>query len=328
MKKTGMGLEELHDNVLELEKKAVDLGPISQKYEDCKKQIAELTGQRDNLTHAVSRLEKEYELLNPRVKNLRERERELSDRVNDLETRAAKSELSITTINKEKQKLLEIGLSLEELGEFNEKARSVTLRHHIKATDIRNRLLQELEKLDEGLTLETLMQESQHQLEELEKTITTAGQEKGALLSVISDLKQEKINLETGIKNTREKIVGELAKLIPITKEVVNGFLIELRQDRGKALDEMSRLRGETLEVGKEIGKYEATLQVNQWLKELLALVQGDESIEGKRVRVIAILVMRGIADWLKHNKVDNLAASNLLFSTENLITEFERWKV
>ena len=189
-------------------------------------------------------------------------------------------------------------------------------------------MFQELQRLDEGLTLEALIQERRHQLEELEKAISSAKQEKGALSSVVSDLKQEKINLETGIKNTREKIVGELAKLVTVTKETVNGFLVELRQDRGKALDEMSRLRDETLEVGKEIGKYEATLQVNQWLKELLALVQGDESVEGKRVRAIALLVLRGIAAWLKHNKRNTLATSSPLYYTENLIKEFERWQV
>jgi hypothetical protein len=146
-------------------------------------------------------------------------------------------------------------------------------------------------------------------------------------LSVISDLKQEKINLDAGIKNTIEKIIGELAKIIPIAKQTANGFMVELRQDREKTLDEMSRLRDETLEVGKEIGKYEATLQVNQWLKELLALVQGNESVEDKRVRVIALLVLRGIATRLKHNKANNLTISSLLYSTENLIKEFERWQ-
>ena len=134
--------------------------------------------------------------------------------------------------------------------------------------------------------------------------------------------------MRSGIKNTREKITGELAKLIPVTKETVNGFLIELRQERGKARDEMSHLRDETLEVGKEIGKFEATLQSNQWLKELLALVQGDENVDGKRVRVIALLVLRGIAAWLKQNKTNNLTTSNLLFTTENLIRELERWQV
>ena len=328
MKKTGMSLEDLHDNVQALEQKAAKLEPIAKQCEDTKKQVVELTEQRNKLTDLVGGLEQKYKLLNPRVNDMEKHEETLSHRVQDLESRAAKAELSITTINNEKQKLLGIGLSLEEFGEFNEKARSVALRHHIKATDIRNRLLQELENLNEGLTMEALIQERQYQLEDLEKTITTADQEKEALSSVIRDLGQEKINLETGIKNTREKIVVELAKLIPVTKEAVNGFLIELRQDRGKALDEMSRLRDETLEVGKEIGKYEATLQTNQCLKDLMALVQRDESVEGKRVRVIALLVLRGIADWLKQNKANNVATSNLLFTTENLIRDFERWQV
>jgi predicted nucleic acid-binding Zn-ribbon protein len=328
MKNKSMTLEDLHDNVLELEKKAAALEPMAKQCEDYKKQIAELSGQRDNLAVSVSPLKKEYELLNPRVKDLRERERGLSDRVKDLETRAAKAETSIDTGNKEKKSLLEMGLPLEALPEFNDRVQSVAHRHHIGAAEMKDRLFQELQRLDEGLTLEALVEERRHRLAELEKAIDSANQEKGALSSVVSDLKQEKLNLETGIKNTREKIVGELAKLIPVTKETVNGFLVELRQDRGKALDEMSRLRDETLEVGKEIGKYEATLQVNQWLRELLALVQGDESVEGKRVRAIALLVLRGIAAWLIHDKGNNLATSSPLYYTENLITEFERWQV
>lgn len=328
MKKTGMNLEELHDNVLELEKKTASLGPMLKQYRNSKKQVAELTSQRDKLTSSIAQLEKEYALLNPRVKDLQERDRELSHRVKDLETRAVKAELSITTINKEKQKLLETGLSLEALGEFKDKVQSVAQRHHINTAAIKDRLFQELQILDEGLTLEALIQERQHQLEELAKAITNASQEKGALSSVIRDLGQEKANLEAEIKNTQEKIVGELAKLIPVTKETVNGFLVELRQDRGKALDEMSRLRDETLEVGKEIGKYEATLQANQWLNDLTALVQGDESVEGKRVRVIALLILRGIGTWLNHDKANKLAISSLSYNTQNLIKEFERWQV
>ena len=327
MKNKGMSLEDLHDNVLELEKKAAALEPMSKQCEDYKKQITDLSGQCDSFTVTVSQLKKEFELLNPRVKDTREHERQLSDRVKDLETRAAKAEASIVTGNKEKKRLLEMGLPLDALTEFNDRVQSVAHRHHIIATEMKDRLFHELQRLDEGLTLEALVQECRHQLAELEKAINSAKQEKGALSSVVSDLKQEKINLEIGIKNTREKIVGELAKLVPVTKEMVNGFLVELRQDREKALDEMSRLRDETLEVGKEIGKYEATLQVNQWLKELLALVRGDESVEGKRVRAITLLVLRGIAAWLKHNKVNNLAVSNLAFTSDTLITEFERWK-
>ena len=117
--------------------KTAALEPMLKQYEDSKKQIAELTGQHNNLSVAVSQLKKEYELLNPRVKDLRERERELSSRVKDLETRAAKAEASIVTSNKEKKRLLEIGLSLEALSEFNDKVQSMAHRHHITTGDKR-----------------------------------------------------------------------------------------------------------------------------------------------------------------------------------------------
>ncbi len=82
------------------------------------------------------------------------------------------------------------------------------------------------------------------------------------------------------------------------------------------------------MKVGKEIGRYQEMLQANQWLGELLALVRGEETIEGKRVRAIALSVLRGTAAWLKHNKANNLAASTPSYTLENLIREVEQWKV
>jgi hypothetical protein len=78
------------------------------------------------------------------------------------------------------------------------------------------------------------------------------------------------------------------------------------------------------VEVGKEVGRYQEILQANQWLSELLALVRGEESIEGKRVRAIALSVLRGTITWLKHN---DFGFSSLSLGIENLIGELERWK-
>jgi hypothetical protein len=88
---------------------------------------------------------------------------------------------------------------------------------------------------------------------------------------------------------------------------------------------EVRRLRDEALEVGREVGRYGEIVETNQWLRELLALVRGEESVEDKRVRVITLLVLRGITVWLKHH---NLEFSSLASATENLIREMERWKV
>jgi hypothetical protein len=113
-----------------------------------------------------------------------------------------------------------------------------------------------------------------------------------------------------------------------VARDTVNGLVEELRRGHDEALADVHRLKGEALEVGKEVGRYEGILQVNQWLGELLALARGEESLEGKRVRVIVLLILRGAATWLKHNEADTLRFSTLPFTLENLIRELEQWKV
>ena len=87
----------------------------------------------------------------------------------------------------------------------------------------------------------------------------------------------------------------------------------------------MRRIRDEAVEVGREVGRYQGVLQVDEWLNDLLALVGGEEGIEGKRVRVISLRVLRGTAAWLRHN---NLEFSSLSSYTGNLIRALEQWKV
>ena len=146
--------------------------------------------------------------------------------------------------------------------------------------------------------------------------------------AVVSSLKQEKASLEASIKNTREKVSREIAKIIPAARDTINQLVEALRRGRDEALAEVCRLRDEAVEVGREVGRFEEMLQANQWLSELLALAHGEESLEGKRVRVITLLVLRGAAAWLKHNDAQNLRFSTLSFTADNLIRELEQWKI
>jgi hypothetical protein len=58
----------------------------------------------------------------------------------------------------------------------------------------------------------------------------------------------------------------------------------------------------------------------------LLALVQGKENIADKRVKVIALLVVRAIHTWSKRQ--DSLSYTFLPHALETLIGELEQWKV
>ena len=326
-KRTGLSLEALDNKAHELERKTTDLEPMVKKREDYRKQVAELTRQREELANVVANLEEKYKLLNPRVKDLEKREQDLSRRIKDMEPRAEKAETTLTALNQELQKLQVTGLPFEELTEFSQKIQVVAQRHNIKPAELRNRLMHELGTLDKGLRLEALIQSRQQERGEREQAITKIKEELETAKAVVGSLKQEKTSLEASIKETRERVSREIAKIIPVATDTINRLVEELRRGHDMALTEVRRLKDEALEVGKEIGQYEEILQANEWLNELLALIKGGESVAGKRVRAIALLVVRGVAVWLKHNKAENQIFSPLLSATENLVRELEQWK-
>lgn len=324
--RSGLSLEALDNKVHELEKKAADLGPISDKLKDCKKQLSELGRQRDELVNSVAILEQKNELLTPQVKELERREQNLSRQIADMEPKAQKAETTLSTLKSELQKLKDIGLSFSELAEFHEKLQVIAQRHVIEPSELRSRLLHELESLDKGLALEMLIQGRQQEMDKMEQAIARGKKEVETTRTVVDSLKQEKTNLEASIKEMREKVIREIAKIIPLAQDAISKLEEELRCGNDEALAEIRRLKDEAVDVGREVGRYEGILQVNEWLNELLALVQGEENIAGKRVKVIVLLVVRALHTWLKRQ--GSLSFTLLLYAVETLIGELERWKV
>ena len=248
-KRTGLSLEELDNKVHELERKAADLEPMSKQREDYKKQLAELTKQRENLASVVANLKEKYELLNPRVKDMEKREQDLSRRIKDMEPRAEKAEAILATLSKERQKLQDTGFSLEALAEFSQRVRSIAQSHNITPVELRDRLLQELESLDQAVGLETLIQSRQLELEEQERAVASAKQERESLQVVVGSLKQEKASLESSIKDTREKVSREIAKIVPVASDGVNRLLEELRRGHDEALSQLKEQEAEHTRV-------------------------------------------------------------------------------
>ena len=324
-KRTGLDLESLDNKVRELERKAADLESMSNKMRDCKKELAELTRKRDELVNAVALLEQKSELLSSMVKHLQEREDDLSRLIANLEPKAQKAEMTLSTLKGEMQRLKDTGFSLKELAEFNEKLQVIAQHHAINPSELRGRLLHDLESLDKWLALETLIQNRQQEISNMEQVIARSTNEIETTRAVIDSLKQEKTNLTATIKETREKVSREIMKIIPLANDTINKLGEELRCGNDEALAEVRRLRDEAMEVGKDVGRYEGILQSCEWLDELLALVQGKENIAGKRVRTIALLVLQALHTWLKRQ--DSLSLTLLPHTVDALIGELERWK-
>jgi len=324
-KRTGLDLEALDDKIHEVERKTADLESISNKVKDCKKELSELTKQREKLVSTVTLLEQKNELLGPRVKDLQEREQTLSRRIVDMEPKVQKAETTLSALKGEMQKLKDAGFSLRELAEFNEKLQVIAEHHAIDSAGLKSRLLHELENLDRGLGLETLIESRQRELDKATNSLATIQNEIEATRVVIDSLKQEKMNLEVTIRETREKVSQQIGMLIPMAQETIDKLGQDLRLGTEEALAEMRRLRDEAMEVGREVGRSEGILQVNQWLHELMALVRGEDSVEGKRVRVIALSVLRALHIWLERQQ--SVSLTLLTLAVKNSIAELEAWQ-
>lgn len=324
---TGLSLPALEKKAHELEKKAYELEPVSAKLDDGKKQLAELKKQREDLTAVVAVLEEKMKWLAPRVQELEKREEKLLKRSEALESKAQTAETAIAAVKGEVQKLQQVGLPFEALAEFNIKVRVVAKRHAMEPAKLRDRLLHELKCLDKGLGLEKLIEGRRQQLKEIEKATAKSKSEMESLKVAVANIQQEKTNLEVSIKAVRDGVSQEIAKIIPIATGTVKQLVQELQHGRNEALVEVRLLRDEAIEVGKEVGQYQAILQVNQWLNELLALVRGEENVEAQRVRVISLSVVRGIAGWLKQHNTNSITIASLSLATDKLIRDLEQWQ-
>ena len=326
-KKTGLSLDDLDNKVHELERKAAELEPLTRERDSYKKQVVELATQREKLASAVASLEEKYKLLSPRVKDLEKRERDLSRRVKDMEPRSERAEATLTALNKETRKLSNIGLSFEALAELSQRLRSVAHHHSVTPDKLRDRLLRELESLDQGLGLETLVQKRQLELEERERSIASATQELETTKATVMTQRREKAGLEASIQEIRERVTKEIAKMTPAAMEAIKRLVEELHRGQNEALAEVRRLRDEAVEIGREVGRYEEVVQVNRWITQLLAIVRGEGNVEGKEVKTIVLSVVRGAIVWLKQQSGNYFVVSTLSFAAENLIRELEQWK-
>ena len=327
LQRTGLSLDALESKVCELERKAADLGSISDKVQDCQKQLVELSRQREKLTNSVAMLEQKRKLMAPQVKDLEGRERTLSRRIADIEPKVHKADATLSALHGETRKLEDIGFSIEELAEFGTRLQIISEHHAIETGELSTRLLDELETLDKGLSLEAILQSRQQELVETDKALAVTKGEIESSKAVVDSLKEERMKLQADIKQTREKVSREIAGLIPLAQGTIDKLGQDLRLGNEEALAQMRRLRDDAVEVGLEVGRCQGILQVSEWLNELHALVRGEEALEDTRVRIIVLSVVRALYNWLKHHGSYSLQFSSLSFAAERMISELEAWE-
>lgn len=328
LNETGLTLDEIDAKILEMEEKAAQLQPTMDKVDEKNAEIAELEKKRDDLIPVVDNLEQRYSVLNPVVKDLQSRQSDLIKQIKQEEEITSSTQAALATWSKESHQLAKAGFTLDALVEFNDKIRIIAARHHIAVSALRDRLLKEMKVLDKGLTLEAMIKDKRDELKTERKAVTSTKKERKELEASNETLSEQKAALEADIKADRENVSVELANIVLAAKEMFNKFNGELQQGSANILGTVQNLKGEAIEIGKDIGRAEGIVQSNAWLIDLLALTKGDESLEAMRVRAYLLTVLRGAQSWMKANPERVAVVQNLPSTVDLLVMYLERWLI
>jgi DNA repair exonuclease SbcCD ATPase subunit len=326
-RRTGLSFEELETKLAELEETASRLEPLAQRTKEQRHQVEQLDEQQQSLTAEIGAMEKRLQSLASVVKEKEARDLALAKHVSQLEQRAHDADQRLAAARKDLQALSSIGLSIEDLTGFTYRLSGIAQRHGIKREELREHLLSELEQLEKGLRLESGIKKTQEKLASTKQSLSEARKELATTKTAVEILHQEEASLQAAIKEAEETVRKEIVAIIPIASETVTKFKQQLAGAVHQALIEVLQLREKALEVGKEIGRCETVIEASDWIRQLMALVEGDSDVAGEQVRTIGSRMLNAISAWLNQQPDKFGMLSPLKARVVATIEAIEQWK-
>ena len=328
LERTGLSIEALEEKADALEKEVDRLEPIAEELRKCPQEIEELKKRRQILVNEIDQLEKRYEPLRQSVNQMEHREQELARRVQGLEGKAQAADEKLAAARSDLKALAELGLSIDVLPGFVHRLSGIAQRHGIQSSELRDRLLHDLETLEAGLGLESHLKTKRDDLEEIEHALLEAEQERKTLDSALQRLTQQQADLRKSISEEEKHINKEMKSITCIATDAISKLTQDLGTSVANAKLEVKKLRDESVKLGQGMGKMEATIEANEWIRDLLALAKGDNTVDACRVRVISLSILRWIHSWIEDTQKDIEVPYWFRTQVSSLIQELVKWKV
>ena len=256
------------------------------------------------------------------------REAELSHRVQELEQRAHAADERLASAGKALKLLAGLGLSPDDFPGFAQRIAKVAQQHGVKPSSLRDRLLHELEQLEAGMGLESLLEKRQQELTSIEQAIAEAHKERAALESAIQELAQQKESLTAAISEERGHVSKEMRAIADIARKAQAKLSQDLQHSVHETILEVEKLSTKAFDLGQELGHCKAIVEANEWVSTLAALVKGDGDISTGEVRAAGLTVLRALDAWLRQHHGTISHHYPLKTYLDSAIKELEQWKV
>ena len=193
--------------------------------------------------------------------------------------------------------------------------------------DMLSRLLHELEQLNKGLGIETLVQAKQKELAAAKQKVTKLEEAHRALDTSNEELRQQQAALHAAIAEEQNHLRQEMQTAAQIVQDGAAEARQQLSDATSKAVGEIESLELRSLELGREIGRFEGILESNEFLRSLLAMARGDGDVKAEQARIASLTLARGLSTWLAGHRAAAVSVPLLEMSIKSVIEELERWK-
>ncbi|MFC1970842.1 hypothetical protein ACFLV0_02755 [Chloroflexota bacterium] len=129
-----------------------------------------------------------------------------------------------------------IGMSPEHLSAFTQRLKIIAQRHSMKPEVTCSKLMDELEQLEEGLGLDTVLKNKKEELDKLENTMLKAKEASERLSTTNEKLREERTTLTAALSEEQRHFVTDIGSINTAVKNVI----AELRRNFDTAVRESS----------------------------------------------------------------------------------------
>lgn len=267
------------------------------------------------------------ENLDVEVASKEKREAELIRRVEALEQRAWSAEEKLAAARNGLKLLGELGLSPDGLSGLAQRLSGIAQRHGIQPEALRDRLQSELERLEDCLTLEAAVEVRKHDLARLEQGVSAAEEQRTVETSAVKDLRRQKVRLEKAVQDETALLRKEIAAVTKASRDAMGELTRGVSVALAGATAPVEQLRDKALELGRELGQYQAIIDSSEHIRGLSSLITGNSKLTAGQTRVILLAVMRPAGELMKMNMSQLSLPKDLMTNLDWCIKDLEKWQ-
>lgn len=325
--RTGLDPEALVERVESLQKDVARLEALKQELRPTEKELQRLQERRATSSAEMDRLEKETKCRQQSVDRLERREEALATRVANWEKRTTEAEERLAVAQSGITLLAELGLAPDELPGFAQRVAAVARKHNLKPPALLERLLSELEQLDKGLRLDSQIKAKRAQLLEVTRAVQNDQEVVDRLRSEIEELRRQRADIQGQIAAGQALLTGELNSDISELRAAGSNMHQALSTASDQVSAEMQKIADQALQVGQELGRYDATIRQNQLMAILATLLTSPEEVKARDAQFVWLWVLRRLRDWARMQEGLTTGLYMLVSHLESVISDLESWK-